>query len=189
MLKSNNDIMPIEYFVSRLNNLKPSEEDLIKLGFDEVFIKSVIDGYQCKKRTHVLNGILNKNTIISLMQEYDCSSVQIGLIQLHNRIIEEEDFYRIGEVEADILVLNKITFQIEVRELLSLDNILWTCASNADNFLDTLLICAQFFSLRIKKPELADDISFTHKTVLECSQASGGIEYIDFYKMLLGYFN
>jgi len=181
--------MNAEIFIRRLKELAPSVEDFKNYNVSENYIKDHISRYDCKPRYNTYFNIITSDEILQLLQAYDCSKVGIGNLSFVNEVIEAEDYYQIGNVELDILVLNKITLEIEVRDHDSLDYVIWPCASKSDLFLEALLACAVFLRSLLSNPLLEQDKDYMLDVVNLCSEKVGGEKYLDFYKMLLGYFD
>lgn len=180
--------MEISRFVDKLKSSAPSKEEFSRKGLPADFIDSFIRGYICLIRPNVKIEILSTDTLLMLLQQYDCSKVEIGLVSFGAEIVEEDDYYQIGMVEQDILSLNKILFSIEVLDYMEPSHVIWRCASNSNNFLEAMLVCAEFFTSRVLDSSLIGDEAYTLNKVNLCVEKAGGEEYIDFYKMLLGYF-
>jgi len=181
--------MDRDLFVSELKALAPSKDDFQNLAVSDSFIKQHIGRYNCELRTKSRLKIVTNDEFLNLLQEYDCSSLGIGNLYFSKTIDEHESYYQIGKVEMDILVLNKITLEIEVRDHDQLNYTIWSCASKSTCFLDALLTCATFFSRLLKEPSIGDDSEYVFNVVKNCAEQAGGEKYIDFYKMLLGYFD
>lgn len=181
--------MDKEIFVARLKTLAPSKEDLKKRGLSDDFINSFIQSYYCNKKTDFNLNFFSNDTILKLLQYYDCSKVEIGIITFTSKIIEEVGYYHIGNAEQDILSLNKTFLSIEILDYVNPTHVLWECASSSENFLESMLLCADFFTSRITDSSLLDNDAYTLERVNMCTEIAGGNKYRDFYKMLLGYFD
>lgn len=173
-------------FAQKLEKLTPSKESFLKLGYSSDMVNKRLSEYKCIGKEYIPQSYLNDD-LLRLLTSYDCSAIQIGVVSFAKKIQEEENFYILGDVEADILALSKITLEVQVLDHENIDWVIWTCAANGGYFLDAMLCAAEFFSIRIKNTELANDINFTYENVLKCATKAGGEKYIDFYKMLLGY--
>ncbi len=180
--------MEKEYFVNKLKSLAPSKDEFKKYNVSNDYIENYIGHYCCLPRVNTQFGLTSNNLILNLLLHYDCSKVEIGNLSLAGEIIEYKDYCQIGKVELDILALNKITMEIEVRDHDARDYVIWPCAANSDSFLDALLLCAEYLYSIFKNPSLGDDNNYSLKFIEACTEKSGGEKYADFYKMLLGYF-
>jgi hypothetical protein len=176
-----------ELFVERLRLLAPLREDLQKHDIPDDYIQQLINSYQCSLKSK--SGFLSTdNVLLSLLNYYDCSNVEIGTVKLLESPIEESGFYEVGKVDIDILALNKITLQIEVLDHDAPEHVIWLCASNSSNFLEALLLSAEYLTSKLKNLSDEQDPPTLLKYVKRCAETAGGVQYVDFYKMLLGYF-
>lgn len=175
-------------FVEKLASLAPSPGDYRKYKVSEQYIEGALQRYRCFPKHKREQRFITSDTILNLLQDYDCSKVEIAIISFSERVTEAADYYRIGNAELDFLVISKITMQVEVRDHDSPDHVMWPCASNSDNFLEALLLCVDFFTSKIKEPTLDDNEEYILERVERCTEKAGGKKYVNFYKMLLGYF-
>jgi len=175
-------------FVYRLNLAAPTREDFYQYELSDDYVSECIESYKCIEKENPTVLFTIENPIVRLLSLFDCKNVQIGNLKFLFKIVEREDYYEIGNVELDILTINKITFEIEVRDHDCITYIIWPVASNASKFLDAMIISASFFTSKIKDPLLQENDTFALEKVNECIDAAGGEIYGDFYKMLLGYF-
>ena len=139
--------MDKDFFVSELKSLAPSNEDFRNYNLSESYIKEHVSRYQCEPKVNGRLNIITNDEILSLLQDYDCSALGIGNLSFVKEIVEHVGYYEIGRVDIDVLVLNKITLEIEVRDHDSLEYVIWSCASKSSYFLDSLLMCARFLSI------------------------------------------
>ena len=178
--------MDKDTFVNVLLQLAPSIEELKKHGLTDDFISQFIESYKCYPKDGSKN-IYTNDELLMLLQSYDCSKIEIGIVSFLNEIIETEDYFEIGGVEQDILAINKITLEVEVLDHEATGHTIWSCASNSMNFLQAILSVADFFSSKLKAYPAEPDNNVVLKRVQKCTYEAGGEKYIDFYKMLLGY--
>ena len=183
--------MDSETFVRELQRSAPTPEDYRKYKVSEQYIERALQRYRCLPKHQKERKVITSDTILNLLQDYDCSKVEIGIITFARDIMEAADYYKIGNAEVDLLVISKITMQVEVRDYDSPDHVMWPCASNSDNFLEALLLCAEFSALKIKDKDasLDDNDKYALEKVERCTEKAGGKKYINFYKMLLAYFD
>ena len=179
--------MNTELFTRELRLLAPTKEDFEQYNVPESYISDYIKRYTCRPREG--GDIINGNGVLDLLRMYDCSGVGIGNISFLYEIQDSQDFYQLGEVDLDIVVLNKITLEVEVRDHDDISHVIWRCAQNGYCFLDALLVCAQYLQSIFKNPSLEEDNKYALSMVTLSSEKAGGNQYIEFYKMLLGYFD
>jgi|GEM_PF-1933974 len=180
--------MDKDVFVSELKSLAPSKEDFRNYNVSDSYIKEHVSRYQCEPKANGRVKIITNDELLSLLQEYDCSALGIGNLSFVKEIVERVGYYEIGRVEMDVLVLNKVTLEIEVRDHDSLEHVIWPCASKSSYFLDSLLICARFLRSLLNDLSSEPEDAYLLGIVNQCAEKAGGEKYIDFYKMLLGYF-
>jgi hypothetical protein len=177
-----------ETFIKKLQDLAPSKEDVRKYDVKESFVEEQIGRYIAHpKATYQL--IRSDDEVINMLQAFDCSTVGIGILSFAKEVKEERDCFIIGKVEIDPLVINKITKEVEVRDHTKFSHVIWPCAANGDRFLDALYICAECLTAVFRDLDLGDNSDFLFKYVVESTDKAGGEKYIDFYKMLLMYFD
>ncbi|HZH63780.1 MAG TPA: hypothetical protein VEY10_02740 [Flavisolibacter sp.] len=181
--------MEAENFVTELKKLSPPKSAYLNLGYPPSLAAEKLKAYECmslntKELSHQYFG---NNVLLELLCNYNCSKIEIGVVSFVEKLVEVEDYYIIGNVEADILALNKLTLEVEVLDHENLDWTIWSCAANSEYFLNAILKCAEYFNKTICSNELSENSAFTYEYVLQCSDKAGGDKYIEFYKMLLGY--
>lgn len=179
--------MNAELFVAEIKNYAPSRESLEKFGLSEKFISKQLSKYNCHPRSKPLTEVLLNSEVLRLINEYDCSELTIGILSFANEITENENHFFIGNVEADILAINKVTHEIQVLDYTNLNWVINGCASNGATLLDALFQCIVFFSKSVDLDD-AEKNKLTYEYVLFSSEKAGGEKYVDFYKLLLGYF-
>lgn len=179
--------MNAELFVTEIKKYAPNRESLETFGLSESFITKQLNKYNCHPRSKPLTEVLVNSEVVRLINEYDCSDLTIGILSFANEISENEDHFFIGNVEADILAINKVTHEIQVLDYTNVNWVINGCASNGGTLLDALFQCIIFFSKSIDLGEEEKD-KLAYEYVLSCSEKAGGEKYLDFYKLLLGYF-
>lgn len=178
--------MDRDRFVVKLKEFTPSREVYEKLGFSEAFIAKMIRSHECVPIEELRINPEPNSEILKLLSFYDCSTVEIGVLSFNNEVSEVEDYYIIGNVEADLLALNKITLEIQVLDYLVPTHVIWDCAANGECFLDSLALCAEYFFKTYNDAALAENTSFAHEYAIQSAEKAGGEKYADFYQLLLG---
>jgi len=171
-------------FVEKLKQLAPLPSELVGRGLSNDFIDYFIRRYICLPRIR-LNKFYNKGAIFNLINEYDCSTMEIANISFVQSVIEKDNYYQVGNLEQDILSINKISLEIEVLDFAEPRHRIWSCASNQENFLDALLLCADFYTKKVKSQLHTTDHTHALEIAYLCSEKAGGTKYLDFYEMLL----
>lgn len=172
-------------FVEELKLSAPAYSDLKIYNLPDDYIEGVISNYICTPKQKFDSDTILNDPILNLINEFDCSSIQIGLISLSESVKDVESFIIIGNLEADYLVLNKVTLEIEVRDHDNPNFIIWSCAKNSNSFLEVLLSYASYIALKIKDVSLIDNDQLTTKIQNALIEKAGGSKYRGFYEMLL----
>lgn len=175
--------MKVEDFILKLKANTPSIVNYINNGYSEKLAIKAVSTYNVEKT----KGESNYNDeLLKLVDCFSAKNLEIGIVKFYENIIEADDYFIVGEVEADWLVVDKLTGITRVIELHSAEN-LWDCAANGSRFLDAVLEV----KLYITKSSLDENLLNQKITCLvaeECSTIAGGEQFLDFYKMLLGCF-
>lgn len=169
-------------FVEGLKNIKV-EADLMKLeGLSDEFIEGL-------RKRYILNYIgdisVSSYPIIRLIENYDCSDLEIGMITFNAIIEETENYIYFGKFEIDNLVIEKITGKILMKEY-DTDHIFYECAQNDSLFLKALLSIATFIEKSSFDEKLRDNVALNIQMAEEFGDIAGGEDYYFFYKMMLG---
>lgn len=174
--------MSEQRFIEQLKLITPTAEDLKRKGLPEELVDIVLEASACQPKTVEFPSILVQESVLRLLEAYDCTSLRIGLVRLTD-CVSFVNFYQIGSVDADPLVLDKVTRKIEVRDYTNPSYVIWLCAHNGDNFLDALLICANAFFQIVLDKENNNEI-FRAKNARLAAQKAGGDDCLLFYEML-----
>ena len=179
--------MTNKMFVEKLKLLAPSSEILRSRNIPENFIDRLLGTYFCERKGHRTSQLYSDNELIKLVLDYDCSSVEIGIINFLPDIIDQPSHYQFGDAEQDMIVIDKITLGVNVVDPAEPSHVIWKCASGGEAFLDALLSCAEYFTARMLDFTLMSDNAYASFVAKECSEKAGGNEYLKFYKMLFGF--
>ena len=177
--------MDIKYFAEKLKLLAPPKESLKKFGVEDSFIDYFISRFYCIPKLDRNIKIYSNDTILQLLQYYDCSKIEIGAVTFLFEPIEDVSYYQIGNVDADVLILDKMSLKVKVLDYTNVSHVIWECSSSSDNFLEALLLCAEFFTLRLQDSSLAENNKYITGVINNCTEKAGGNEYTSFYKVLL----
>jgi hypothetical protein len=175
--------MKAEDFALELRTNTPSVADYINNGYSEKLAIKTVNTFNIKKRKEKSNF---NDELLELVDSYTAKNLEIGIVKFYENIVERSNFLIVGNVEADWLIVDKLTGFIKVIELHS-EISLWDCAANGSKFLDAMLKA----KLYIMKSSLDDKLlrnEFDCTVAEECGRSAGGDQFIEFYKMLLGCF-
>jgi hypothetical protein len=175
-----------ETFAQRLQELAPSKEELRRFDVDEQFIEFFRARFFCTPKPRSNNRLLTDATVLSLLQDFDCSKVEIAIITFLLDPVEGVTHYIFGNAEQDILALNKISGEIEVLDYADNTHVIWSCASSGESFLEALLVSAEYLTNKLKSDNSHDKETYLFQ---HCVDVAGGHKYANFYQMLLGFYN
>ncbi|MDO3645139.1 hypothetical protein [Mucilaginibacter sp. L3T2-6] len=176
--------MKADEFVDKLKDMAPSIEDYLKIGYSEKLANDVIKSFLIEEKEQNSNY---KDELLKLVDMYKANVFEVAIVKFNEAVIEKSNYYLVGEVEADWLILDKITGGINIIELYS-EEFLWKCASNGKNFLDALFEVNKFITKTSLDANYKEDQEDVCLMAEECAEQAGGNAYLDFYKMLLGCF-
>lgn len=175
--------MKASEFVIELNKIKPTKEQLSTQNLSEDFINEFIASYECIPKKEFKSKF--DSELLNLFENFDVSKIVIGMITFNSVIEVSENYFFIGKVEIDSLVLDKHDDSLKVISSEDDSSILWECAENSDRFLEALIVLAKFLTQRMFNDDLWEDLSIGEGVAANCSVLAGGDKYADFYKMLL----
>jgi hypothetical protein len=180
--------MKADKFVTQLRKVFVDVQAHKDKGFSKEDIEKLLKSYYATGKPVLSSSVTFKeDPVLDLVQNYDATSLEIGMVTFLEKIEEERDYLSFGKFEIDDLVIKKSTGNILMLGE-GKDHVLYPCAQNGDKFLDALLIAANFFEMRSMDDVLYEDQQLTCQLAIECSEIAGGVEYEDFYKMFLGCF-
>jgi hypothetical protein len=173
-------------FVSSLKKIPTKERlsQIEKQGLGQDFLEEYIGCFTFKQ---IRNNRIN-NPIEELVNNFDGSSVEIGMITFDIEPFDHEDYFVFGRFEIDFLVISKRTGEIKLIDHEDESNIMYECASGSSVFLKAILEAAAFLDKLPYKNNLANDQKQICEMAESCSSIAGGNKYIGFYKTLLGCF-
>lgn len=174
--------MNAKEFVNRLGDIKIDIDLLKQQGVSDQFITH-------KKNAFIAlaNGksILSEHPVIELVENYDCSNLEIGMITFDQKVEETDRYVFFGKFEIDDLAIDKITGAVVMVEN-DLDHVIYECSKNDSDFLEAILNVAIFLRRRTVEEGLYEDEQLNIKMAEEFGDIAGGTAYYDFYKMMLG---
>ena len=123
-------------FITQLEGIAPSKQDYLDLGVTNDFAVRNERNYIVPKKLIAGSSQLEfqRFELVSLIKNFDCGNLQIGLISFFEEPLIEPLHLLIGNVELDILAINKSTLEIEVLDHDMRDHLIWSCASNGEAF-------------------------------------------------------
>lgn len=171
--------MEADQFVEALWACAPDIEQLKATGIPSEVAQRFRDAHLCRKKTEAVRYC---DPLLDLISRYDASTVEIGMILLGSSVVKTDRNWQVGEVEADPLVIDKATEEVQVEELYTNGHILSRCAESGGKFLDALLLAASFQRYN-RGP---GDQDRAYEEAESCALAAGGEVYRRFYLHLFG---
>jgi hypothetical protein len=176
--------MQLDDFIKQLEDLKPSEDLLLKNGFTNIpydIIKNYV--LDRKKETHK-----NYNTdgiIGELFNDYDTQYITFGDFNFYKEI-KNINGYFVFAGSSD----SELAFENPESEVIEYDHEEWSvltyCAKDTESFLKALLPLFDMYSLRLQKLISRKDKEVNERYLEKCIQSAGGSKYKRFYKNIIG---
>lgn len=173
-------------FVNLLKSI-PSKEAINSYrskGLDGDFIMEYLDSFNFKEYDE---SKVYGDPILDLVNNYDGSTVVIGMITFDIEPEEDDNYYVFGRFEADFLAINKSLKIVEVLEYGTNGHVIYQCARNSSSFLNAIIEAAGYMGKCVSDSNLRKDKSILNLVIERCGDLAGGDDYIDFYKMMLGF--
>lgn len=177
--------MEAEDFVNELRKiaLNIDIELLRSEGVSEGYIENLLKSYQVEKKTK-FSGY--ENPLIGLIENYNVSNLQIGMISFSEKIEYNENYIFLGKVEQDNLAIDKISGTVVMLEN-GINHVINKCASTGAKFLDAINVAAAFLERRSIDDKIFENQELASQIAEECGELAGDKNYYqDFYKMLFG---
>lgn len=171
-------------FVVAIAACAPETDRLVKTGLTHDQAGAFRETYQCIPKNS--ESRTSTDPLIDLIHRYDLSTVEIGVVRFVDTPIYHSKYLQVGEVEADPLVINHSDGEINVVDLADDRHTLWHCAEDGSSFLEALVYVDCFLSRRIGDNRFARDQRPACEVAARCAVAAGGIEFVAFYRMLVG---
>ena len=177
-------ILSAEEFVDSYKEIVQPENVYIEAGLSKDYVENIISKYRIK-----LKGsprIEQSNPVLSLIDNYDVSNLEIGMISFSSSILRTKDYILFGKDEVDDLAIDIATNEIVVLEN-NQKNVIQYCATNGDSFLSAILEMAKFLEKRSLNDQLFNDESANVTVAKKCAQLAGGEKYSDYFIMMTGF--
>jgi len=174
--------MKAKEFVKSLNDINIDFDLLRKLGVSDQFIADKEKSYRA-----IPNGknYISDHPIVELVENFDCSNLEIGMITFDKKIKETNKYIFFGRFEIDDLVIDKITGRVVMLES-GMEHVLYECSKNDSEFLTAIFNVAVFLERRSTDDALYENEELNIQMAEEFGDIAGGSTYYDFYKMILG---
>ncbi len=178
--------MKADTFVQKLWQLAPDANKLMLDGLDQDDADELREAFRCEPKANPHR--CPERPLLDLVLSFDASEVEIGMVCFSDKAETQGDAIVVGEVESDPLLVDRATGEIRVEEFGSDGHLLWRCARSEHEFLDALIVVADW-SARAMEALEGVPVKSTDRdsAITNAAKLAGGGEYRDFYLMLLGY--
>jgi hypothetical protein len=173
-------------FVSELRSIPLDKAVYMAAGIGLQGAEKRINSYQVS-RSNAGKAYDESNSLIHLVQMYDLSRLEIGMISFSSSIEHQGDLIIIGKFEADFLCISQITKEIVIASFEDYSTI-YRCSPNSDLFLEALIAAGRFLERCSVDNELYNNQVLICNQAELCAEIAGGNKYLNFYKTLLGCF-
>jgi hypothetical protein len=171
--------MTLEYFIQKLDELKPAENLLINEGFSGIHLDVFKKGYALVKKESG-HTITDGNLIERLMAEYETQYIRFN------------DYSFTEEIQAiDGLSVfctsshSAIGYENDSGEVIEYDleemSTMYFCSKNIESFLDALLPLLELKTLRLQGLVDRRDNETNEKYLSICVSKAGGSKYKNFF--------
>ena len=172
-------------FAARLARYTPTLESQLAFGLTPTEAEAESDTYRCGRIKPESQAVFD-DPLLRLVDEFDTSTLEIGLVRFSREVEHRGGDYCIGVVEADPILVDRKTGRVRTEDLACPGHEMWPCGASGEQFLEALLLVAEFYG-----PDLVDyhDPAYqprAHQMAAKCAEVAGGDEYHDLYLMLLG---
>ncbi|MGJ1405557.1 hypothetical protein ACR79N_21075 [Sphingobacterium siyangense] len=174
--------MEAKKFVEQLSNIIIEVDLLKKRGVSDQFIAERRKSYQATPNG---KNYITGHPIVDLIENFDCSNIEIGMINFDEKVEENLDYIFFGKFEIDDLAIDKATGCVVMLEA-GLDHVLYECAKSDSDFLNAIYNVAVFLERTSVEEELYENVELNIQMAEEFGDIAGGKLYYDFYKMMLG---
>ncbi len=173
-------------FVDRLKGTPFPKERYLSIGLDEDYIREKTSAYNPK-----LKEVLAQNTYINdplarLVSDYDMSRTEIGMVRFGSNVSETEDYFCIGKFEVDFICVSKLSHEVVIVGFDDPLGIAYKCAQNSAMFLDAMIVAGKFLENCGVDKNLFNNQNSICLIAERCSDLAGGMDYLNFYKVLIG---
>lgn len=169
-------------FVEKLRTIEIDASLLKKQGVSDEFIEDIKRAYIVLPKAL---SIESQYAIVELVENYDCSNLEIGMVTLTAKTEESGNFIYFGKANEHDLAIDTITGAVVLLES-GFDDLLFNCAQNDRCFLSAIFNAALFLEKRAVEVDLYENVELNIQMAEEFGDMAGGSAYYDFYKMMLG---
>lgn len=166
-------------FVEALKNAMPARDELLRFGLSDDEINGVQNTFRASVRADSSSVDGASSELERLVTEFDCSTVEVGLLQFLALPKSHRMGTQVASVESDALVV-RADGSVLMSDS-STSEVLLDCARNSEAFLDAL---SAFIKIRRDKQSW---MGRANEAAMVCASAAGGSKYLKFYQVMFGF--
>lgn len=170
----------LEQKIAKINSVTPKLDDFLQNGFDINYAQAFISDYILEYKKECNETQIELFELFKLNVKYKRFSI-IGNIML-TEIEEYEDFYKIGDIESDLLILIKSTEEIAILDHEHFE-IRHHISENFEVFLDLIPILISYNKIGYLGQEYTIEIKI--KTLEEIKKLLKSEKYYSFFSFSL----
>ena len=171
-------------FLLVLSGCAPSIENLSRFGYPPGIVAEFHGSYFAKSRAG--QEAIADDPLLDLVTRYDASSITIGMVKFSARPFESEIGWIVGNDEAELILIERESGEVQVRETGKEWYVASRCAATSAKFLDSMALVACFSARCLVDPELDADNEGKRHRAAKCAALAGGEQYLAFYENALG---
>lgn len=166
-------------FLKVLHEAMPAHAELEEYGLDPEEIDEVQASFRSAPSKSSIGVATAKSELERMILEYDCSTVEVGLIRFLPAPHPCRQGVQIAYCEADPIIVDAsglVTMHDHGDPQKSIE-----CAADSERFLDALSV---FIALRREKSQWKGRVE---EAAGLCAAKAGGSSYMPFFRLLCGY--
>lgn len=174
------EAMTLEFFVQKLERMKPSEKLLIKEGFSGRHLIVFQKNYALEKKETSKVNVQGDSLIERLIGEYEAKYIRFSDYGFENSIQSIDGFTFFCSSSSTLL-----GYQTALSEIIQCDaddmSTVNYCAKNMESFLEALLNLLELQSLRLQGLADVNDPVINERYLNLCVSSAGGARYRSFF--------
>ena len=177
--------MNTQEFIEKLSRVPLSDQQYKAAGISGDEIYSIRQRHIISPKEHTSSSDPH-DPIVTLVEDYDTTNVEIGMITFNTEIQKMDDYLVFGKDEIDHLAIDTRTGEIVVLDEVSM-RLMQYCAKDSASFLDAIIIMAKFLKKRGVDDNLYEDEAANLAVAKTCTTLAGGEKYSDYYVGMTGF--
>lgn len=161
--------MKAEAFLQAVERSMPDRAELAARGLDDDGIREIQSMFVATRRG--TTAPTDANELERMIIEFDCSTLEVGLVRFNERLERQALGECFAYCEADALVIAEDR-RVGLVDHAAPQRVHQFCAASPEQFLDAL-------ALVVNRAKGESNVEM----LTDCSNAAGGAEYADFYRV------